>query len=136
MRTYLTDVVRDGRLDLIAELAHEDVVDEANQVFGGPAGRDGLVAHVVGFRKYVTELSVEIQEIVGGDDAVMAWWAFKGRHCGPWLGREPTGKIISGDVFSFFQLREGKAQRYRLWLYAAFPEPVVFDTSKPEDGPP
>lgn len=55
MTTYLTDVVQEGRLDLIEELAQPDMVDEANQAFGGPPGRDGLVAHVVGFRRNVDD---------------------------------------------------------------------------------
>ena len=58
MRTYLTEVVQGGRLELIEELAHADMVDEANQMFGGPPGREGLVQHVVGFRKYITDLKI------------------------------------------------------------------------------
>lgn len=44
--TYLTDVVQGGQLDLIEDLAQPDMVDEANQAFGGPPGRAGLVAHL------------------------------------------------------------------------------------------
>ena len=31
MRTYLEDVVARGRLDLIPDIAHEDMVDEARR---------------------------------------------------------------------------------------------------------
>ena len=129
MHTYLHEVGAQGRLDLIDELAWPDMVDEANQAFGGPAGRAGLVAHVTGFRRNVTDLEMTVVEIVAADDAVMAHWRFVGTHAGPWLGRPPTGRRISGEVFSFFTLREGRISHYRLWLAASFPKLVVFDSS-------
>ncbi len=134
MRTYLEEVAGNGRLDLIEALAQPDMVDEANQAFGGPAGRDGLVAHVVGFRRNVGDLEVRIERIVAGEDCVMAWWSFTGTHVGPWLGRAPSGEAISGTVFSFFDLADGRISRYRLWLCAQFDEPVIFDSSRPHAG--
>ena len=131
METYLLEVVVNGRLGLIEELALPDMVDEANQAFGGPPGRDGLVAHVVGFRRNVGNLRLVIDRIVAGTDEVMAWWSFTGTHLGPWLGRAPTGQEISGTAFSFFDLVDGRISRYRVWLYAMFDEPVVFDSSRP-----
>ena len=131
METYLLEVGAKGRIELIEELAWPDMVDEANQAFGGPPGRDGLVAHIVGFRRNVGDLRLEIVEIVAGADQVMAHWTFTGTHEGPWLGRAPTGREISGTVFSFFTLHDGRISRYRLWLVAAFPELVIVDSSDP-----
>lgn len=132
METYLTDVAQHGRLERLDELAHADMVDEANQAFGGPPGRAGLVAHVKGFRRAIADLQLTIDRVVAGDDEVMAWWSFTGRHDGPWLGRAPTGDPISGTVFSFFELRDGLVSRYRVWVHAAFAAgPVAFDSSRP-----
>ncbi len=131
MRIYLEEVVVKGRLELIDELAHPDMVDEANQAFGGPAGRPGLVAHVQGFNRNIENLDLTVERIVANDDSVMAWWSFSGVHAGPWLGRPPTGQPIEVTVFSFFDLLDGRISRYRLWLHAGFDEPVVFDTSRP-----
>ena len=135
METYLTEVGLKGRLELIPVLAHEDMLDEANAAFDGPPGRDGLVAHVKGFRKNVTDLSMTIDKIVSGEDQVMAQWSFTGRHTGPWMGRTPTGREFTGTVFSFFDLRDGRISRYRLWLCAKMDETVVFDSSKASGGP-
>lgn len=131
MRTYLEEVVARGRLELIDELANADMVDEANQAFGGPPGRAGLVAHVKGFRRNIGGLQVTVERIVAGDAAVMAWWSFTGLHTGPWLGRPPTGTPIRGSVFSLFDLVDGRIGRYRLFLHAELPESVVLDTSRP-----
>ena len=134
METYLLEVGGKGRYELIEELAHPDMVDEANQAFGGPTGRAGLIAHVKGFRRNVGDLDVTIDRIVAGPDEVMAQWSFKGKHVGPWLGKPPTGDDITGTVFSFFELTDGRISRYRLWLHAAFDEPVTFDSSRPFAG--
>lgn len=131
IRTYLTEVVQGGRLDLIEELAQPDMVDEANQAFGGPPGRDGLVAHVVGFRRNVADLRLSIDRVVANAGEVMAWWSFTGTHVGPWLGVDPSGEAITGTVFSFFELDDSKISRYRVWLHALLDEPVVFDSSRP-----
>ena len=132
METYLLEVVANGRLDLIEELANPDMVDEANQAFDGPKGRAGLIAHVKGFRRHIGDLSITIDRIVAGTDDVMAQWSFTGKHVGPWLGRAPTGKEISGTVFSFFHLKDGRLDRYGLWLCAHFDEPVIIDTCRLE----
>ena len=129
MEIYLMEVGQNGRLDLIETIAQPDMIDEANRAFGGPAGRDGLVAHVKTFRRQIGDLKLEIKQIVGNENEVMAHWFFTGIHRGPWLGREATGKDMSANVFSFFTLKEGLISYYRLWLYAMLDIPVIFDSS-------
>jgi len=34
-------------------------------------------------------------------------------------------------VNDHFDLRDGRISRYRVWVHAAFDEPVVFDSSHP-----
>ena len=100
MRTYLEEVVARGRLELIEELSNADMVDEANQAFGNPPGRAGLVAHVRGFRRNIGDLEVTVERIVAGDTSVVAWWSFTGLHTEAWLDRPSTGKPIRGDGHS------------------------------------
>lgn len=131
METYLNEVVANGRLDLIGELALPDMVDEANAAFGGPPGRAGLVAHAKGFGRNVSDLKISIDEIVAGTDQVMAKWSFTGKLVGPWLGRTPTGEALSCTAFSFFTVKDSRISFYRVWLHAMLDEPVVFDSSNP-----
>lgn len=131
MIAYLAEIGGEKRYDLIDEIAHEDMVDEANLAFGGPPGRAGLRDHVKGFHKNITDTVSEVHNIVGGDNQVMAHWSFTGRHTGPWLGRPPTGEMISADVFSFFTLKDGLISRYRLWMCARMDEVVIFDSATP-----
>ncbi len=129
MRTYLLEVAAAGRLELIESLAHPDMVDEANLAFGGPLGREGLIAHVKGFRKHIVDFELNIHEIVAQPSEVMAWWSFQGRHVGPWLGVPATNEQICGEVFSFFTLCDNRIQRYRLWLYTTLNAGMTFDSS-------
>ena len=71
MHLYLEQVARQGQTHLIDQIAHEDMVDEANQIFGGPPGRAGLLAHVKGFRKHIHDVEMEIHKVVGDEDQVM-----------------------------------------------------------------
>ena len=105
--------------------------DFGTYAFGGPAGRDGLIAHVKNFRRQIGELKLEIKQIVGNENEVMAHWFFTGIHIGPWLRREATGKEVSADVFSFFTLKDGLISYYRLWLHAMIDRPIIFDSSCP-----
>ena len=132
MEIYLIEVGQNGRLDLIETIAQPDMIDEANRAFGGPAGRDGLIAHVKTFRRQIGELKLEIKQIVGNENEVMAHWFFTGIHRGTWLGRKATGKDVSADVFSFFTLKEGMISYYRLWLHAMLDIPIIFDSSLPK----
>ena len=131
METYLIEVGQNGRLELIETITQPDMVDEANRAFGGPSGRDGLIAHVKKFRSQIGELKLEIKRIVANENEVMAHWFFTGIHRGPWLRREATGKEVSADVFSFFTLKEGLISYYRLWLHAMIDGSVIFDSSCP-----
>lgn len=129
LRRYLEEVAIQGRVELIDELAHPDVIDEANQMFGGPAGREGLVAHVVGFRRNISDARYTIERIVGDDRTAMAWWRFTGTHVGPWLGVPPTNGPVSATVFSLFEVSEGRVERYRLYLRTDLDGGRVLDTS-------
>jgi len=132
LRTYLERVVVGGEVELIDDLAQEDMVDEANRFFGGPPGRAGLVAHVKGFERCIDDVEVTIDRVVGSDESAMAWWSFRGIHNGPWLGIPPTHDRVEATVFSLFDVTDGKVSRYRVWLHATFPASVVFDSSRPE----
>lgn len=131
IQTFLTEVVGNGKLDLIPSIAREDMIDEANRAFDGPPGIDGLVAHVKGFRRNIANATLEIVEVAGDESSVMAWWTFRGNHVGPWLDLAPSGEVITGTVFSFFRLQDGLISHYRLWLHSDAEGGVTFDSRQP-----
>jgi steroid delta-isomerase-like uncharacterized protein len=116
MRTYVLDVAAGGRLDLIDEIAHPDMVDVGVVDAGGPTGSDGLRLHVSAAHKAMEDRSAEIRRLVATEDEVMAWWTMTGRHSAPWLGVEPTGRSVTATAFSFFRLRDGRIEEYEYWV--------------------
>ena len=44
MRVYLEDIVAVSQIELIESISHTDMIEEANPAFGGPNGREGLIA--------------------------------------------------------------------------------------------
>ena len=117
MDMFLNTIVKTGKLDLINEnLAHSDMIDEANVIFGGPVGITGLKLHVKGFHKNISNSKVKVENILASDDKVMGWWSFEGIHSGPWLNVTPTNEHCSANVFSYFDLQDGKVSRYHLSL--------------------
>ena len=101
IRIFLTEVAQEGHVETIDKITSIDMVDEANMVFGGPPGREGLKAHVKSFRRDIADLKIDIKDIVGNQKKVMAHWSFEGRlGDGPWLGIPATKKMMSGEVFS------------------------------------
>ncbi len=135
MRTYLEEVAVKGRLDLIPELAAENIVDEAAVAEGGPPGREGLVAHVTGFLAALPDRIITIRKILANDDDVMAWWTCEGTPVTEFAGVPPTGKRMFGHVFSFFNITDGKISWYRFFAHVGFDTPVGVDTTPAGDIP-
>ena len=89
MRTYLEEVVAKERLDLIPEIAAENMFDEATAQGGGPPGREGLAAHVMGFHAAFPDRAITIRKILANDDDVMAWWTVEGTQATEFVGVLP-----------------------------------------------
>ena len=134
MRTYLEEVVANERLELIPEIANEDMVDEVTAGAGGPPGRDGLVAHVTGFSNAFSDRKITIRRIVANDDEVMAWYTADGILSGDLGTMTATGQPLTGHFFSFFDIRDGKISRYRVFAHFGSDPPAVFD-STPQEAP-
>jgi steroid delta-isomerase-like uncharacterized protein len=128
MRTYLEEVAAKNRLELIPDLAHDDMVDDVSVMLGGPTGRDGLVFHVQTFFGWLGDPRITIRRIVADDDTVMAWWLVEGRHVGELMGIPPSNETVSASALSMFTMRDGKIARYSLLGAVNLATPLVVDT--------
>jgi steroid delta-isomerase-like uncharacterized protein len=135
MRTYLEEVAVKKRLDLIPEIAAENMVDEATAPEGGLLGREGLAAHVMSFHAAFPDCVITVRKILANDDDVMAWWTAEGIQVTEFVGAPPTGKSVFSHAFSFFSITDGKISRYRLFAHIGFDTPVGLDTTPADDIP-
>ena len=110
MRRYLTEVVAEGKLELIDELAAEDMVDHTQTV----PGRAGLVAHVRGFRERNRDLELEVERIIASENEVVGVWTWRATHATDMYGVPATGRKLEVRVASIFRLRDGLLVDYEV----------------------
>ncbi len=101
MRRYLTEVVAQDKLELIPELAAEDMEDHTNDTLGCA----GLEQHVKGFRAAIPDLELELERIMASDDAVVGLWTWTGTPAVEFFGVPPTGVKWSARSPASFRSR-------------------------------
>jgi predicted ester cyclase len=112
MRCYLTEVVAQGKLELLDNIAAEDMVDHTAVAAGWGTGRSGLEMHVRYFRQCVPDLQITLDRVIASQDEVVGVWRVRGTHSGVLFGIPPTGKLIEWTNASIFRLRDGKIVDY------------------------
>ena len=112
MRRYLTEVVAAGRLEVLDEIAAENVVDHTAVAAGWGEGRAGLERHVRFFRNCVPDLEITIQRLIASDDEVVGVWRVNGTHSAPLFGVPATGKVIEWTNVSIFGVAGDKIVDY------------------------
>ena len=71
MRTYLTEVIGNQRLDLIPSFTADDMYDHTQQELSGPAA---LEAHVRFFSDNIKNLKVDVLEVLAAEDFAVGIW--------------------------------------------------------------
>lgn len=112
MRRYLTEVVADGKLDVLDEIADEEMVDHTAVAAGWGRGRAGLVKHVTYFRRVVEDPEVTVERIIASDDEVVGIWRVRGTHVGELFGIPATGRTLDYANASVFRVEDGKIVDY------------------------
>ncbi len=110
MRRYLTEVVMEGKLAVISEIAAEDMWDHTQP----EPGREGLERHVSSFLALVPNIQIVINHIVADENTVVGIWTWRGTPVAEFLGIPPTGREVEGRVASIFKLRDGLLVDYSL----------------------
>tara|TARA_Y100000310_G_scaffold345457_1_gene465205 strand:- start:4015 stop:4440 length:426 start_codon:yes stop_codon:yes gene_type:complete len=109
MRRYLTEVLMERKLEVIDEIAAEDMWDHTQP---GP-GRDGLVRHAGGFLEMLPEIRIVINHIVANEDTVVGIWTWVGTPRSEFMGI-PLGSEVECNVTSIFKIADGLLADYSL----------------------
>lgn len=112
MHLYLEEVVAKGNIDLLDEIAAEDMVDHTALEAGWGPGRQGLVRHVNYFRATLDDLEVELQRVIASADEVVGVWRASGVHRAALFGIEATGRRLSWTNASIFKVHNGRITDY------------------------
>jgi steroid delta-isomerase-like uncharacterized protein len=112
MHLYLTEVVQKGNINLLEDIAADDMVDHTAVAAGLGTGRPGLEQHVRYFRQCIPDLQVTIERIIASQDEVVGVWRVRGTHKEYLFGIPGTGKVIEWTNASIFRLKDGKIIDY------------------------
>ena len=96
VRRLVDEVVKARNIDALDQFADGDVA-RAAKAWVGP------------FRRAFPDFDMEIVDLVGEDDRVVAHFKCSGTHEGEWRGIAPTGKRFEGiDEIYIFRIVDGK----------------------------
>jgi predicted ester cyclase len=113
MRRYLTEVLMERKLEVIKEIAAEDMWDHSQP----ERGREGLEKHAGGFLAGIPDVKIVINHIVASEDTVVGIWTWHGTPVGEFLGI-PAGREVECRVASIFKIRDGLLADYSLIVAA------------------
>ena len=106
VRRYYDEVLNQGNLDVLEELAVPDYV-EHNPLPGQSAGLPGLLQRAAmlstAFRPRFT-----LDDLIAEDDRVVVRWTNHGTHQGEFLGMPATGRSFAITGIDIHALRDSK----------------------------
>ena len=108
MRRYLTEVLMQRKLEVLKEIAAEDMWDHTQP----EPGREGLERHAGGFVAAIPDVQIVINHIVADEDIAVGIWTWRGTPVE--FPGMPPGREMEGHVASIFKLRDGLLVDYSL----------------------
>lgn len=108
MNLYLTDVLAERKIEVIEQIAAEDMRDYSQTILG----RAGLVQHVHDFFRIFPDAEIKTLRVIADEDQVVGLWRFKGAAADEYWGIKPNGTTISVTVSSCFRLADGLVTDY------------------------
>ena len=109
MRRYLTEVLMQGKLDVIKEIAAEDMWDHTQP----EPGRAGLEKHAGGFVAARPNVEISINHILADEDTAVGIWTWRNVEEAEFMGI-PGGREVECRCCSIFKLRDGLLADYSL----------------------
>ena len=107
-RCALAEIYTDGDLELADELFHPDFVDHEPAHPDHPTGPESVKQTVRGLQAAFGDLRFEVEDEIAEGDKVVQLATMSGRHTGPLIGREPTGKEFAVRHIYIWRIADGK----------------------------
>ncbi len=109
MRRYLTEVLMERKLEVIKEIAAEDMWDHTQP----KPGREGLERHAGGFLAARPNIKIAINYILADEDTVVGIWTWRNLEEAEFMGI-PGGREVECRCASIFKIRDGLLADYSL----------------------
>ncbi len=121
------EVLNTGRADGLADLLTEDYVQHHA---GGPAGRDGVIRYFQAIFDGFPGGRTTLDDFITDGVSLVGRFSMKGRHDGPFMGVEPTGRDVEVRTLDIWRTRDSKLAEH--WGETNIAE-VVASLRKPEE---
>jgi steroid delta-isomerase-like uncharacterized protein len=107
VRRFLDEVINGHRFELLPELFDANFLWHGGS-FGETRGLEEFAAAVEPFYKAFPDLRMEVDDLFGEDDRVVARFTVKATHQGHFLGVPATGKKVKWTGQPIYRLEGGK----------------------------
>ena len=108
VRRALEEIYAKGDLELADELIHPDFVDHEPAHPEHPIGPESVKRTVRSLHSAFGELRFEVEDELAEDDKLVQLVTMSGRHTGPLMGREPSGKEFTVRHMYLWRIADGR----------------------------
>jgi predicted ester cyclase len=108
VRRALEEVYNTGNLELADEFFHPSFVNHAPAHPDLPVGPDSVRQTLRGLHSTFGDLHFEIEAEIAEGDMVVQRVTMSGRHIGPLMGHEPTGREFGARQTHMWRVADGK----------------------------
>ena len=113
IKRFYEDVIGDGQLNLIDELAMEDIVDHEEGLPGQPSGREGVKFFVGAMRDAFPDIRPKsIEPMMADGNLEAASVVLTGTHSGELMGVPATGKTVEFGSIDIIRVEDGRVAEH------------------------
>lgn len=110
------DVWNDGDYAKMSDVLAESIaVYDPGAPEGEVHGHGGLEALLRELRTAFPDFRVAIDDMLAGDETIMAEWTFTGTHEGEFNGVPPTGRKVELTGMDTMRISDGKVHEHRIY---------------------
>jgi predicted ester cyclase len=107
-RRVLTEIYEKGVLELANELVHPDFVDHEPAHPEQPTGPESVKETVRHLHAAFGGLRFEVEDAIAEGDKIVQLVTMSGRHTGPLIGRQPTGREFAVRHIYIWRIADDK----------------------------
>lgn len=109
IKRFYEDVIGTGQIDLIDELAAEDITDHEEGLPGQPSGREGVKFFVNAMRQAFPDIRAKaISPMLTDGNLEAAHVVLTGTHQGELMGVAATNKTVEFESLDIIRVENGK----------------------------
>jgi len=108
VRRFYSEVMSQGNVDLLDEIMVPDFKDHGETLFGSPQGRDMIKQGIIGARRILSGLTVQLHDVIADGELVGVRGTMRCIQQGEFLSVAPSGNELTWNGLALFRVVNGK----------------------------